>query len=77
MNKYQREVDRGTRWLMRFNSIHHHWKLSDDLNYYDWLAGFGGACGRKVGKWRAVFLGAVSFVKVKGGFSRAEDVRDF
>ena len=42
MNKYQKEVDRGTRWLMRFNSIHHHWKLSDDLNYYDWLAGFGG-----------------------------------
>ena len=42
MNKYQKEVDRGTRWLMRFNSIHHHWELSDDLNYYDWLAGFGG-----------------------------------
>ena len=40
MNKYQKEVDRATRWFMRFNSIHHHWKLSDDLNYYDWLAEF-------------------------------------
>ena len=42
MNKYQKEVDRCTRWFMRFNSSHHHWKLSDDLNYHDWFAGFGG-----------------------------------
>ena len=42
MNKYQKEVDRCTRWFMRFNSIHYHWKLSDDFNYHDWLAGFGG-----------------------------------
>ena len=42
MNKYQKEVDRCTRWFMRFNSIRHHWKLSDNFSYHDWLAGFGG-----------------------------------
>ena len=42
MNKYQKEIDRCTRWLMRFNSISHHWKLSDSMNYYAWLSGDGG-----------------------------------
>ena len=42
MNKYQKEVNRGTRWLMRFNSITQHWKLSDIMNYHAWLAGDGG-----------------------------------
>ena len=42
MNKYQKEIDRCTRWLMRFDSISHHWTLSDIMNYYTWLSGDGG-----------------------------------
>lgn len=38
---------------------------------------FTGQDEGKVGKWRAVFVGAVFFIEIEGGFSCAEDAVDF